>query len=155
VYFVCSILVYTQCIDLSAERWQMAGNMKAAGQRTRGACPLDPNCLSLCVVLAFARLPQTWRKNKNLFQHELYACDSRAIPTCLRRSRRQGTGTQTWPDGRRYVGDFEHDAMQGKGKAVFPDGTVYEVPSHHCLWISEAHAIAVCMERQPQSRESR
>ena len=45
----------------------------------------------------------------------------------VRGARRQGKGIQIWPDGRKYVGDFDKDAMQGRGRAVFPDGTIYEV----------------------------
>ena len=28
----------------------------------------------------------------------------------------------TWPDGRVYVGDFEHGARTGQGTMTYPDG---------------------------------
>ena len=37
-----------------------------------------------------------------------------------------GFGVQTWPDGRRYEGQFESDNKQGKGRQSWPDGRWYD-----------------------------
>ena len=37
-----------------------------------------------------------------------------------------GYGTFTWPDGRKYVGDFIADKKEGQGTFTWPDGRKYE-----------------------------
>jgi len=36
-----------------------------------------------------------------------------------------GTGTYTWPDGQRYVGEFRDGKLHGTGTYTWPDGTKY------------------------------
>ena len=36
-----------------------------------------------------------------------------------------GNGKQTWPDGRSYNGQYDHDKKQGLGTFVWPDGRKY------------------------------
>ena len=36
-----------------------------------------------------------------------------------------------WSDGRKYVGDWKNDVMQGRGKLSHPDGSTYEGEFHH------------------------
>lgn len=37
-----------------------------------------------------------------------------------------GSGTFTWADGRKYVGEYVHDKKQGYGEFEWPDGRVYK-----------------------------
>ncbi len=39
---------------------------------------------------------------------------------------REGTGTQIWPDGSKYVGYWKSDMANGKGRLIHADGDVYE-----------------------------
>lgn len=39
---------------------------------------------------------------------------------------RKGTGTMTWPDGRKYVGQFRDGKMDGTGKMTYPNGKIEE-----------------------------
>lgn len=38
----------------------------------------------------------------------------------------QGKGTFTWPDGRKYVGEYIEDRKEGFGIFTFKDGRIYE-----------------------------
>jgi len=38
----------------------------------------------------------------------------------------EGSGTFTWPDGRRYEGDYVDDKKEGHGVFFWPDGRKYE-----------------------------
>ena len=40
-------------------------------------------------------------------------------------SMRHGNGTQTWPDGSKYEGDWKNDKANGKGRYVHANGSVY------------------------------
>ena len=35
-------------------------------------------------------------------------------------------GLYSWPDGRRYEGDWQNNKMHGKGKYFWPDGRSHE-----------------------------
>jgi len=35
-----------------------------------------------------------------------------------------GSGEMTWPDGRKYVGQFRDGKMNGVGKMTYPNGKV-------------------------------
>ena len=37
-------------------------------------------------------------------------------------TKKQGQGTETWPNGYIYEGDFNESKWHGKGKLKFPDG---------------------------------
>jgi hypothetical protein len=37
-----------------------------------------------------------------------------------------GSGTMTWPDGCKYVGEFRDGKMDGAGKMTYPTGKVEE-----------------------------
>ena len=37
----------------------------------------------------------------------------------------EGYGTFTWPDGRKYVGEYIDDMKQGEGTFEWPDGRKY------------------------------
>lgn len=37
-----------------------------------------------------------------------------------------GKGTFTWPDNRKYVGDYVNDKKEGYGEFIWPDGKVYK-----------------------------
>ena len=41
------------------------------------------------------------------------------------RARRHGRGTMTWPDGRKYVGNWNSNTMYGRGTMTWPDGRKY------------------------------
>jgi len=36
------------------------------------------------------------------------------------------SGTYSWPDGRRYEGEWQNNKMNGKGKYFWPDGRSHE-----------------------------
>ena len=36
-----------------------------------------------------------------------------------------GKGTMTWPDGTKYVGEWQNDKFHGQGTMTWPDGTKY------------------------------
>lgn len=38
----------------------------------------------------------------------------------------EGSGVFTWPDGRRYEGDYVDDKKEGQGSFYWPDGRKYE-----------------------------
>lgn len=38
----------------------------------------------------------------------------------------EGNGVFTWPDGRKYVGDYADDKKEGHGVFFWPDGRKYE-----------------------------
>jgi len=38
----------------------------------------------------------------------------------------EGTGVFTWPDGRRYEGDYVDDKKEGQGVFFWPDGRKYD-----------------------------
>lgn len=42
----------------------------------------------------------------------------------------QGKGVFTWPDGRKYVGDYQNDQKHGIGTFTWQDGRVY-----HGEWV--------------------
>lgn len=49
--------------------------------------------------------------------------------TCNRNSQgktRDGRGKQIWPDGSMYEGFWRHDKANGKGRLIHSDGDVYE-----------------------------
>ena len=37
-----------------------------------------------------------------------------------------GKGVFTWPDGRKYEGDYKNDHKEGQGKFEWPNGRIYE-----------------------------
>lgn len=37
-----------------------------------------------------------------------------------------GKGIYTWPNGKRYVGDYVNDKKEGKGVFTWPDGREYD-----------------------------
>jgi hypothetical protein len=37
-----------------------------------------------------------------------------------------GLGTFTWPDGRKYIGEYVNSVKEGKGQFLKPDGSLYE-----------------------------
>jgi len=37
-----------------------------------------------------------------------------------------GWGEFTWPDGRKYVGEYLDDKKHGKGKFIWPDNRIYD-----------------------------
>ena len=39
---------------------------------------------------------------------------------------KHGPGIQTWPDGRRYEGEWHNGIASGKGKYWHPNGDYYE-----------------------------
>lgn len=38
----------------------------------------------------------------------------------------EGSGVFTWPDGRRYEGEYRDDKKEGNGVFYWPDGRKYE-----------------------------
>lgn len=38
----------------------------------------------------------------------------------------EGSGTFSWPDGRKYEGDYVDDKKEGQGIFYWPDGRKYE-----------------------------
>ena len=38
----------------------------------------------------------------------------------------EGSGIFTWPDGRRYEGEYKDDKKEGEGVFYWPDGRKYE-----------------------------
>ena len=36
-----------------------------------------------------------------------------------------GTGTQTWPDGKKYEGDFREGMLHGRGTLTHKNGDIY------------------------------
>ena len=41
-------------------------------------------------------------------------------------TKKQGQGTETWPNGYIYKGEFRNSEWSGKGTLIFPDGSAYE-----------------------------
>ena len=41
-------------------------------------------------------------------------------------TKKQGKGTEPWPNGYIYKGDFENSLWHGLGTLTFPDGSLYE-----------------------------
>lgn len=39
---------------------------------------------------------------------------------------RHGFGVQDWPDGSKYVGNWENDRANGEGKLYHASGDIYE-----------------------------
>lgn len=37
----------------------------------------------------------------------------------------EGKGTYTWPDGKKYTGEYKEDRKDGEGTFEFPNGTKY------------------------------
>ena len=37
-----------------------------------------------------------------------------------------GEGIYTWPDGRKYLGEYSRDKKEGYGTYYWPDGRCYE-----------------------------
>ena len=46
--------------------------------------------------------------------------------TTLKDDKRSGKGALTWPDGRKYEGEFKEGRPDGQGIYTWPDGTRYE-----------------------------
>ena len=43
---------------------------------------------------------------------------------CIEGNCENGQGTFTWPDGKKYVGEFKNDKMDGQGTLTWPDGSI-------------------------------
>ena len=41
-------------------------------------------------------------------------------------TKKQGQGTETWPNGYVYKGEFQNSEWSGKGTLIFPDSSTYE-----------------------------
>jgi len=40
--------------------------------------------------------------------------------------KQHGHGTESWPDGARYEGNYEDGKKEGMGKLTFADGSFYQ-----------------------------
>ena len=45
---------------------------------------------------------------------------------CIKGDCQNGQGTYTFPDGEKYVGEWENNKKHGQGTYTFPDGSKYE-----------------------------